>query len=517
MQIVDYLNRCINGQDGRFSAASSGMVLTSFCLVFIIVNAPKYSDEISNSYWVLEGAVLILGVFSSMGLWISVLRQSRRRLRNDSYKDLTRRIKIVFLWIFGLLCIIMACYDLAVNFDCLFLHKPYSFEGQFELGITTHCFKILFYLVQLGFLSSFAGYALVISIIQNYMISWIILTHLVIWFMHFFGTMHRKIDPNLHNETTNQPNYSCFNQPNNQVFRNNLNPFFKPAITEFSLLAAELLMMMWIYSSSDISNDEEDEFSYVTGVNETTSLIQDPVGNPSRIPKRHFITNTFYFCVLVGTLLSLPFVVSTVVILYSEQPRFRHYEAFLTLLLIFYIEHFVLILATFVQVRKFSQWRDVRITTSSKNKSILLLMTLTGAIVYSTLEILAVIQVTTCSTFGSLDYKFRIIVFMKTLFEMITMFLQTLLIRQSWHMEKCTTLNKIPTIKRLFGTLCLINLVLWLVFTVLYDGHTRTTVIEACFYGKGFWYQIRDGVFPITVFYRFHVSMHFYERCRKYH
>lgn len=73
--------------------------------------------------------------------------------------------------------------------------------------------------------------------------------------------------PNLHNETTVQHNYSCFNQPNNQVFRNNLNPFSKPAITEFSLLAAELLMMMWIYSSSDISNDEEDEFSYVTGVN----------------------------------------------------------------------------------------------------------------------------------------------------------------------------------------------------------------------------------------------------------
>lgn len=516
MQIISYLNRCINGQDGRFSAASSGMILTSFCLVFIIVNAPQHSGETTNSYWVLEGAVLILGVFSSMGLWISVLRQRRLQLRNDSNKDLTRKIKIVFLWIFGLLCIIMACYDLAVNFDCLSLHKPRSFQGQFELGIATHCFKILFYLVQLGFLSSFAGYALVISIIQNYMISWIILTHLVIWFMNFYGTMHRKMHPNTHNETTVQLNYSCFYQSSNQEFRNKLNPFYKPAITEFSLLAAELLMMMWIYSSSDISNDEEHEFSYVSGDNETTSLIQYPVGNPSA-PNRHFITNTFYFCVLIGTLLSLPFVVSCVVILYSEQPRFIHYEAFLVLLLIFYIEHFLLILATFVQVRKFSQWRDIRITTFSKNKSILLLITLTGAIVYSTLEILAVIQVTTCSKLDSLDFKIRIIVFMKTLFEMITMFLQTLLIRQSWHMEKCTAVNKIPIIKRLFGTLCLINLVIWLVFSVLYDRHTRTTIIEACFYGKGFWYQIRDGVFPITVFYRFHVSMHFYERCRKYH
>lgn len=84
MQIISYLNRCINGQDGRFSAASSGMILTSFCLVFIIVNAPQHSGETTNSYWVLEGAVLILGVFSSMGLWISVLRQRRLQLRNDS-------------------------------------------------------------------------------------------------------------------------------------------------------------------------------------------------------------------------------------------------------------------------------------------------------------------------------------------------------------------------------------------------------------------------------------------------
>lgn len=57
------------------------------------------------------------------------------------------------------------------------------------------------------------------------------------------------------------------------MFWNNLNLFFKLVIIEFSLLVVELFMMMWIYFFSDIFNDEEDEFSYVIGVNEIIFLI----------------------------------------------------------------------------------------------------------------------------------------------------------------------------------------------------------------------------------------------------
>lgn len=57
------------------------------------------------------------------------------------------------------------------------------------------------------------------------------------------------------------------------MFWNNLNLFFKLVIIEFSLLVVELFMMMWIYFLSDIFNDEEDEFSYVIGVNEIIFLI----------------------------------------------------------------------------------------------------------------------------------------------------------------------------------------------------------------------------------------------------
>lgn len=163
------------------------------------------------------------------------------------------------------------------------------------------------------------------------------------------------------------------------------------------MLAAELFMMMLVSSWNGTPDEEEDEFNYVTGVDETTSLISEPVDNSSNTPRRQYvITNTFYICILVGTLLSLPYVVSSVVILYSEQSSFRYYEAFVTILLIFYIEHFALIVATFVQLRNFSQWRNIRITTFSKNTSFLLVMTLIGAIVYCTFETLATIEVTEC-------------------------------------------------------------------------------------------------------------------------
>lgn len=149
---------------------------------------------------------------------------------------------------------------------------------------------------------------------------------------------------------------------------------------------------------------------------------------------------------------------------------------------------------------------------------------MTGAMTYSTFEILASIEGTTCQNasrglgMNSSKLKnFLNIVQLKTILEMLTMFLQTLLIRQSWHMEKCIVSRKVQTIKKLFGVLCLINLVLWLGFSVLFDEHLRTMVIESCFYGKPFWRGIRNAIFPLVVFYRFHASMHFYERCKRYH
>uniref|UniRef100_A0A8W8IM34 Transmembrane protein n=1 Tax=Magallana gigas TaxID=29159 RepID=A0A8W8IM34_MAGGI len=115
MHIVNSLNHAINGQDGRFSSGAFGLVLTSFCVVFIIVNTSQHPGEIETKSWTVEGMVIPLGVLSTIGLWVSVLRRNRRQLRNDSDRHLTHRIKIVFLWIFGLMCIIMACYDVADN------------------------------------------------------------------------------------------------------------------------------------------------------------------------------------------------------------------------------------------------------------------------------------------------------------------------------------------------------------------------------------------------------------------
>ena len=526
MHFVDSLNRSFNGQDGRFSSAASGLVMLIFCVVFIFVSTSKSEEKIPTKPWVVEGVVLALGVISSIGLWISVLkRHSRGRLSHGANKDLPNRIKIVFLWVFGLLCIMMTCYNLAVNFDCLLLHRPELIKGEYEYGIVTQMLKVLFYIVQLGFLSSFAGHAFMTTIIQNYLISWIILTHLVLWFQNFYKTLHANIN-HVANETYNFPN-GCFYRSNLSKFRMDLMPFTKPAITEFSLLAVELLIVMWICSEGGNHEDQREEFNYIAQEDESTNLLPEAT-HPSRTSstsRRYFvITNTFYICILIGTVLSLPFVVSCVVILYSANITFRHYEAFIIILLIFYLEHLILILATFVQLRKFSQWRKIRITTQYKNIMFILLLAMTGAMTYSTFEILASIEGTTCQNasrgLGMNSSKLRNflnIVQLKTILEMLTMFLQTLLIRQSWHMEKCIVSRKVQTIKKLFGVLCLINLVLWLGFSVLFDEHLRTMVIESCFYGKPFWRGIRNAIFPLVVFYRFHASMHFYERCKRYH
>ncbi|XP_048746796.1 proton channel OtopLc-like [Ostrea edulis] len=512
MGIMDSLSRAVNGHDGRFSSAAFGLSLTVFCIVIIIVNYPHFPQIVAKEPWIVEGTVLAIGILSSIGILVIFIQQGRYRLRRQINRDLTLRIKLVFLWIFGLLIIFSFCYDIAVNFDCLFRGKPISFKGQYEYGVVVLSLHIIFCFVQLGFLSSFAGHAPQISIAQNYMISFAILTHLVLWFLTFYKNIHSKTDPDM-----------CFYNSYIANWRNKLQPLIQPAKIEFSLLAVELIVVIWIYS---VDGDEEngEEFNYTGASDESTSLIRDSAGHSlsrKTAHRRLTITNTFYICILFGTLLSLPLIVSSVVLSYSSTYSLRNYNAFLITLLLLYAGHFILILATFIQMNIYSQWRNIKSTTITKNKSFVLILTMAGALCYSAFKIMVPTRMpnpcnSTLHGFVSFDSRTISTSLFKTLFEILTMFLQTLLIRQSWQMEKCAVPGKKQTVKRLLGTLCLINLIQWLVFSLLLGSQGRAMIIETCFYGETLWNDIHDGLFPVTMFYRFHTSMHFYECCRKY-
>jgi hypothetical protein len=497
----------VNGQDGKFSSAAFSVSLTVFSIVIIIVNYSQFPQRL-----IVEGAVLILGSLSSIGILVMVLQQRRHRLRRRIKRDLTLKIKLIFLWIFGLACIVSSSYDIAVNFDCLSRHQPISVKELNVYGVMILLLHIIFYFTQVGFLSAFAGHALYISIAQNYMMSFVILTHLVLWFLNFYINLHStKENPNM-----------CFFNSNLAQFRANLRPFVKPAKTEFSLLAVELIMVLWIYSV-DGEEENQEEFGYVEECDEFTSLVQvsGEQSSPRKPSQSSLVsTKTFYICILFGTLLGLPLTVSTVVLSYSSTFSLRNYNAFLITLLLFYAEHMILILVTFTQMSRYSQWRNLKSSTIMKNKSLILILTMAGSLCYSAFEIMVsprVVNSCNSTKHGVLTFDTRVIhtSLVKTLFEILTMFLQTLLIRQSWQMEKCAVPAKMQTIKRLLGTLCVMNLILWLVFSLLFDSNLRTMTIEVCFYGNT-WKTISDGLFSMTVFYRFYTAMHFYEICRKY-
>uniref|UniRef100_K1PKC6 Uncharacterized protein n=1 Tax=Magallana gigas TaxID=29159 RepID=K1PKC6_MAGGI len=106
----------------------------SICLVIIIVfsTVQEYAGH-SPVVWGLEAILTtIAGVFTYI-IWIVVHKNGDQSLEKNA-EDVTIRMKLCFLWIFGIINILHCAVDMAINFECIDEQGKEQFQGDYVVA-----------------------------------------------------------------------------------------------------------------------------------------------------------------------------------------------------------------------------------------------------------------------------------------------------------------------------------------------------------------------------------------------
>ncbi|XP_061170207.1 proton channel OtopLc-like [Saccostrea echinata] len=499
-----------------FSGVVSACVC-SICLVIIIVfsTVQRFAGH-SPVVWGLEAILTTIGGIFTYALWVIIHKHGEQNIQKNT-EDVTIRMKIIFLWLFGIVNILNSAINMAINCDCIAKDGKEQFPGDQEVSIATHIFEIIFNTGQLGFISSYSPYRLKSSTFLNYGISTIILTHVIRWFRTLFASLLNNNLISIKNESNTFRN-NCFWTSELSSFRKEIEPWIEPTLTEYSLLAVSLMLRMWI--SSEEKAKETSNFSIH---NERTPLLnQASVQSLNSCVSKGISTNehslqfalknsSVYICILVGIMLCLP-ILTTVIMASAVQTYTYHYQLSTVIVqCVFKVELFTIILLAYFFFYK--QYEEEMNADRFNSSRFILILCTAGSIAYSTFGLIA--------GFMNKHAEFHAVasaLVVQKLFEITCIYLQTVLILQSssYNTVRLKTFSKGIPVYKIYCVLFIINITMWLVNSYMGKDNSRIMSVETRFYGTYYWRAVHDVVFPITIFYRFHTAMDIYQLYRKY-
>lgn len=491
----------------------------SICLVIIIVfsTVQEYAGH-SPVVWGLEAILTtIAGVFTYI-IWIVVHKNGDQSLEKNA-EDVTIRMKLCFLWIFGIINILHCAVDMAINFECIDEQGKEQFQGDYVVSIVTHTFEIIFLTGQLGFISSYSAYRLTSSTLVNYGISTIILTHAIRWFRTLFRSLLSNDLIYLTNDSKIFLN-DCFWTSDLTSFRKSVDVYVNPTLTEYSLLAVSLMLRMWISLEK-----KDSQPSFVPPLDdERTPLLCDSspkVSNHVNIHKRIIRmlslrsavrSSSVYICVLVAIVLCLP-ILTTVIMSSAMENQSYHYQLSSEIIqCMFKLELFIVIMLAFFLCN--TQYKEASYSIDRINSSRFILIFCTaGAVAYSTFGLIAGLL------YDKDDSRWlSIVLVIQKIFEIACIYFQTILILQhsSNKIVHLQNVSRYIPVYKVHCVLFTINIIMWLVNSYMGKVVDSVMHIEQSFYGDNYLKAVNDVVLPITIFYRFHTAMDIYQLYKTY-
>lgn len=497
-----------------FSGVVSACVCST-CVVIIIVfsTVPAFASH-SPVVWGLEAILTTIGGIFTYILWVFVHKNGEQTLKRNT-KDVTIRMKLLFLWLFGIVNIINSAINMAINCDCLAINARDQFPGESIVSIATHVFEIIFNTGQLGLISSYASYRLKSSTLLNYGISTIILTHLIRWFRTIFTSL---ISNKLIGINSNMSAFlnDCYWNSDLTSFRRSIVPWIEPTLTEYSLLAVSLMLRMWISfedKSETISNlPSEDERAPLLHHTSLHNANSSPEISTTENSLRHVLRNSsIYICVLLAVILCLP-MLTTVIMVSVVSTYSYHYQVSTAIVqCLFKVELLAIILLAYYFCYK--QYEEQNKVDRFKSSRFILILCTAGSIAYSTFGLIAGFMATKEDV-----YVVASALVVQKIFEIVCIYLQTVLILQSSSFNTIRMINfskGIPLYK-IYCVLFSINITMWLLNSYARKDSDRIMSVERDFYGKNYWKAVNDVMYPITIFYRFHTAMDIYQLYKKY-
>lgn len=486
------------GSDGKIAATVTTTCLSSIGFVLVAIFQSERSES-EDAYIVCLMIILgiaVIAIFSM--LWISVVahKNTNRWFRNDSSEHQDGlKISITFLWVFGMASVVLEALDLTVNVSCLdFQHELNTTGYKYRwYNIGSNMSTILFYCVQLSFVSFFIRYRLGNYISINYGLLLVLTTNAVLWFI----SEKEEIDEYYDDEPSQAANRSqdpCFWNSNiTKLVSSSLNPYLSPASIEFFLLSSGLILaMMPKHTEGNVLEDDKwssEEMVPLLHHSERQPLLKRP-----HHPVTHF---SFIILVIVINLTLLTGNIVFVFVLPKDNSMFCTWIAIDTF---FKFAMVIDIMLIYYHVHLYGK-------TKSENHQLkpgqyILLIATTGTVAVCVFGMIGGLQI--LPSFKGCLYT------VDNIFDIIIAFLQTILLihieRVHWNL---TEERSIPTdLLCIFLAIC--NITYWIVDSFIDARYAESSHITGPIFDKDNWEDVQDVLAPMLIFYRFHAFLDWY-------
>ena len=515
-------------QDGNISASVLGACIQTFaviCLVLMYLSDGGTSSEIPKVVWGFITATQLIGLLATIMLACHVHHNRSTWGNYRGYKFGAR--KMFFLWLFGLAGVVQFGFIVAVNIYCFFTDNPNDESKTLDsLSLASNAVSMLFYAIQIGFISFFYKVKFESSKVVNYTMM-LILTSTVLEYINAVlndGLLDHS-NPNITNIR-----WKCYkSSPFKKAFTG-IYPYLLPAKIEFALLSSACFLKMWSTCNygknhrtpSEIRSSSASESEPLLQVNRFSyhSLSTDLRGasvlaNGTNIPSSRPIS--LYVTLTVGTIITAPMLVIVCLALYVNPTGSDYNELYI------------------------NSWEGLRVTTEAI-LFVVLIMTFHFLSTDSNIHVKAasfdceegILTLCACGTVGincfgiyaggmvdselntALTKTARFLI-MECVLAIINIYLQTVLIIHANRVgPSFKRIQSCIKIENLFMLLHILNIAMWLLLTLTSKQLTLLTPVQKKFFNEDKWKVIAHIFVPLFLFYRFQSALDLHHLFRKF-
>ncbi|KAK3084138.1 hypothetical protein FSP39_008850 [Pinctada imbricata] len=210
---------------------------------------------------------------------------------------------------------------------------------------------------------------------------------------------------------------------------------------------------------------------------------------------------SFFLSIVFGIVLNLPLLVCDLVLNFILEDNSQVLTAWQSIVLLYKMVMLVMAIAIFVHLSKIAV-PDGHSKKLAANEYILI-FSAAGSVALLTFGIIAGIQ--TRNLKGDLALA-------DSLVDIVTIYVQTVLVIHSERKRRRTdvSIRTCCATEHLIILLSICNFVFWVTDSFIDFKYKKDLHIEECYFGKTTWNKVREILFPILIFYRFHVSIDLY-------
>ncbi|XP_061197433.1 uncharacterized protein LOC133205611 [Saccostrea echinata] len=523
-----YPTRNGNPDETNGSLASVVTIVFVTAVTFAIIGifgAKQSYEQLANKHILIMMVLLMLSALMSV-VFISMLAYKNRE---SWYKPSELRriaiytnIKVAFLWLFGFACILHESLGACMDLNCWSSPESDDLSWNPIARTFSHFLQILSLCCQLSFITYFRYYKFEPSLCINYGILIILLANLSKW----FDSLIKEINLNPYSERKNETlNIHCLLSSSIYNITEDLEPYVDPARVEFYLLSTGFIISMW----PSIQEDEEsepkemnpasvaglsepdDELALLmpgssTSINYNTVQLRNDLSNTRIHPVSHFCS------IVTGIVLNMSLIIGNIVFVYLTRTE-KHEsvglrEAWFTFTLVYKLCMMILIYMIYYHIT----WNDTPFQVKPKKLSsgqYLLIFSTSGTVALCTIGIIVGTE--------EVPEKGGYLFIFENCVDIMGTYLQTVLIIHAEKLVVRSGEGSSFALDRLCLLLSVSNLSLWLIdsfIDVQYIAKFRThneKIIDT-----GTLENIVNILSPILIFYRFHVSLDWYNLHRKF-